>query len=430
MLEGALRVRQGQPLYPAPSGLPIVIHVYGPIAYAVEALALGHGLSFLGGRVLVLLCSLAISVLISTLLCHRTHSVPVALAFGLVLLTIPAFRFWLYLLRADLIGIVFLLAGLSLYALKPRYLLWSTPFFSAALFCKYSLVAAPIALILHLCLRRQYKIAMRFAMLLATLCGVAFWLLQVNSSGGFAFHMLSTHYDTYRFAQFFGLMGLVWLSAPVITGLALFHVEQSFSLTDPDLATLYFLVACVTSLTAGKLGSTTNHFLEWMVAACLCAGMGYARMEADRPRFLSPLALALSISILVSAGLQTRAALRPDPELSGCVGAYEYVLNSKSSRVLSQSLGLLLLTGKPVILTDPFAYGQLVRHRVLSDGSLMHAIDERYFDLIVTSVDPENAGSRGSDIWPPSLLQAMGRQYHLVKRFDCRDGSVMLEPRP
>ena len=55
MLEGALSLRHGQPLYPVASELPIVLHDFGPLAYAATAatLRLGH-VSFTAGRVLIL----------------------------------------------------------------------------------------------------------------------------------------------------------------------------------------------------------------------------------------------------------------------------------------------------------------------------------------------------------------------------------------
>ena len=47
MLDGALRLRHSQPLYPNPFAFPVVLHVYGPVAYGVTRLILpGDGVSF------------------------------------------------------------------------------------------------------------------------------------------------------------------------------------------------------------------------------------------------------------------------------------------------------------------------------------------------------------------------------------------------
>jgi hypothetical protein len=431
MLEGALSLRQGRPLYPAASQLPVVLHVYGPLAYAATAATLRPGhISFTPGRVLILLCALALSAVIATLLRRWTGSLQIAVAFGLILLAVPAFRFWTYLLRADLIGIALSISGLALFAFKPRYNHWSVFFFTAALFCKYSLLAAPLAVLLHLLLLRQVKDAVRFATLLALGSGAAFAAFQIKTGGGFAFHMFSTHPDPYSFAQVAGLTGVVWLSAPIVTALALFHILRKIRSREPDIAALYFVAASITSLTSGKQGSTTNHFLEWMVAACLCAGMGYAALKSQHPRRLLPITVALVLSMAVGLFTQNRPTQQPYAELSDCSGIYNYVANTNSSRVLSQSLGPLLLSGKPVLLTDPFVYGQLVQHGIWSDDNLIQLVNERFFDVILTTVDPAHVQTGDGNIWPPSLLDAMARHYRVVKSFHCRDSSMILEPKP
>ena len=430
MLEGALSLRLDKPLYPATSGLPVVLHVYGPLAYAATAATLNPArVSFTGGRVLILLCAFSVSAVIAILLRRWTESLRTALAFGLILLTIPAFRFWTYLLRADLIGITLSISGLALYALKPRYKHWSVPFFTAALLCKYSLLAAPLGVLSHLLIRRQLKDAIRFAALLGLACGAAFEALQIKSGGGFAFHMFSTHPDPYSLTQLGALTAVVWFSAPVVTGLALFHVLQRIRSGEPDLPSMYFISASITSFTAGKQGSTTNHFLEWMVAACLCAGMGFALVMLRHPRRFLPVTVGLVLSIAAGVLIQSRPSQQPYAELSECSGIYDYVASTNSRRVLSQSLGPLLLSGKPVLLTDPFVYGQLVQRGIWSDSALVDLVSERYFGAILTTADPAHV--EGADtIWPPSLLEAMGHHYHAVKKFHCRDSSVILEPKP
>ena len=428
LLEGALRVREAQPLYPVPSGLPVVIHVYGPVAYAVTSLTLPlHGVSFPRGRWLMLICALCICALMFTIL-RRWLSVPLALTFALVPLCLPAFRFWLYFIRADLVGILFSISAVTLYVRKPKFVIWTAPFFTAAVFSKYTLVAAPVAVLAHLILEKKFKQVLQFTMALAILFAATWWTLQLQTSGGYAFQTLSTHYDRYSLKQFFALMALVWLSSPVVTGLASFHVFNSLP-RRVDFPSLYFLTASVTSLTAGKLGSTTNHFLEWMIAASICAGLGYASIKTEFLRRLPPVNVALGVSLLLAAVIQSRAALTIHPELTGCADAYRYVA-AASPQVLSQSLGPLLWSEKSIVLTDPFAYGQLVTHGALSDASLVQAIDQRHFGLIVTTVDPDNIQPGDPNIWPQSLLKAMSRRYRVVKRFNCRDGSFMLEPRP
>ncbi|HEX8816410.1 MAG TPA: hypothetical protein VF753_12990, partial [Terriglobales bacterium] len=118
-----MTIRHSQPLYPDPYRFPIVLHMYGPVAYAAVACVLPHdAISFPLTRGLIVICSFAISFLLSCILRRLTGSWRVSVAFGLLILTLPAYRFWLYLVRADVIGIVFSLVGVAIYIWKPR--LW------------------------------------------------------------------------------------------------------------------------------------------------------------------------------------------------------------------------------------------------------------------------------------------------------------------
>ena len=96
MLEGGLRIRHAQPLYPNPFAFPVVLHEYGPVAYAVVAsIVPGGSASFPAGRLLILLCSMAISLLVASILRRLTGSWWIGLSFGSVSythLTLPTNR--------------------------------------------------------------------------------------------------------------------------------------------------------------------------------------------------------------------------------------------------------------------------------------------------------------------------------------------------
>jgi hypothetical protein len=429
LLDGAVRIRQSQALYPNPFAFPVVLHVYGPVAYAAGALVLPGGrASFPPGRFLILTCSVALSLLLGTILRRLTGSWWIALSFGCLLLTLPAFRFWLYLLRADVIGVVFSTIGVALYLFGEKSWYRSVPFFALAMFCKYTLIAAPVAVFLHLTLNRKARQGLGFAMGLGLVSTLAFVFLQIHTDGWFAFHMFSTHPDRYSLMQFFALATLVWVSAPVVTALAVWCVAHDFRGKRLGFPSLYFAASSITALTAGKLGSTTNHFVELMVACCLCAGLGYSLLLSRYAARSVPLTVLLSASILIGVIIQNRSSLQPSRELAECDQAYLYVRKSPSSRILSESLGPLLLAGKPILVSDPFVFGQSVQHGVWPDRRVEGLVDEQYFGLIVMSRDPSQSKPHDSDIWPQPLVTAIERNYRTVNRFTCRDAGVMLEP--
>ncbi len=157
----------------------------------------------------MLICSIVVALLLAVIVRRLIGSSWVGFAFGLLLLTLPAFRFWLYLLRADLIGIAFSVIGITLYLLKQKGWIWSIPFFALAAFCKYSLLGAPLAVFVHLIVNRKKKQGIGFAMGLGSACLIAFFVLQSTTGGWFAFHMFSTHVDPYSLVQFLGLAALV-----------------------------------------------------------------------------------------------------------------------------------------------------------------------------------------------------------------------------
>jgi hypothetical protein len=263
-----------------------------------------------------------------------------------------------------------------------------------------------------------------FVGILAAASLSAFLTLQVVTDGWFSFHMFATHSDRYSLIQFFALAALVWASAPATTALALWHVVNDFRANGRGFAPVYFLASTFTSLSAGQLGSTTNHFLEWMIASCMCAALGYHRLISKYPARAMQITVLLSVTIIAGVIAENRSSLQPTRELTDCASAYRQVRDSPSQQILSQSLGPLLIAEKPILISDTFIYVQLLQHGRWPDRRIERMINERSFGLIVMTEDP----SRGSAIWPDSLLTAISRNYRAVSRYTCPDARVLLEP--
>ncbi|MBI3474125.1 MAG: hypothetical protein HY010_00195 [Acidobacteria bacterium] len=429
VLEGALRVRHAQALYPDPFGYPIVLHVYGPVAYAATAAVLPNGNpSFPAGRMLFLGCNVVIALLLGVSLRRLTGSWWIGLGCGFLLWTLPAFRFWIYLLRADVIGMALSAAGIAIYVWKEKAWYWSVLFFGLAIFCKYSLLAAPVAVFIHLIAHRKFKKAASFAGALGLACAVAMVVLQERTGNWFAFHMFSTHPDRYSLKQFFALMTLVWAGAPVATALAVWYVVQDLRGRVRSFPAIYFVVSAITALTAGKLGSTTNHFVEWMAAMCLCAGLGYTWLQEKFPERALPVAVLLGVSVAAGVAAQNRGDVQPSRQLAECGQLYQAVKNSPSNSILSQSLGPVLAAGKPVLVSDPFVYGQFEQRGLWPNGDIERRVQGKEFGMILLASDP--SAMKGPDAWAGSLVDAIDKNYRVVNRFVCRDAGVVLEPRP
>ena len=155
------------------------------------------------------------------LLHHLTASWKLALSFGFLFLTISLVQDWLPLARVDMPGVALSLAGLYLYSrFRDRWYV-SIPFFLGAIFCKYTLVAAPSACFLDLLFQKRVKQAAGFAGSLALLSGLAFLGLASTTGGGFVFDTLASHTDPFTFGRALHFFQLAVFQYPLLFVLGL-----------------------------------------------------------------------------------------------------------------------------------------------------------------------------------------------------------------
>lgn len=428
VLEGAGQIVHGQRLYPRADQFPYPMRVYGPLAYGMVAIPVElGGVNFLWPRVLVLGCAIFSGFCVAALLRRWTGSWRIGFIFGAGFLVLPITRPWLYVLRVDFIGLAFTLAGLLVFVRSPRRWPWSALLFGAALFCKVSLIAAPAVVFICL-LAENRRSALAFLAWLAALCMGVFAVCEIRTHGWFAFHMFGTHPDRYLLKQFVLLAGLVVVSALITFVFAVIYVAREFVQRHVSVAGVYLPATLLTSLTAGKLGATTNHFLEFLAAGSLAAGLGYWEMKRDKHRFYGVLSGGLAATLALAAVLQTRPSTWPDSDLTQCGEAYRYIANVPGQRILSENVGALLVSRKPVLIADPFPYTQLVQNAGWPDDQLIGLIKSHYFEAIVLGGEASTLGEGEDRPWPAGVLQAIAQDYRVSKRFDCRRASVMLEP--
>jgi hypothetical protein len=438
ILNAALRITHGLTPYPPVGGLPYVVNPYGPVFYyAVAPLVKLFGVSFAAPRFLVLASGLAVALFLVLLLRRWTESWWIALGFGLSFLAVSLVRDWIYVLRVDLFGLALSLAGVYVFSTSRR-LAWPALLFVAALFAKITLIAAPIACFLYLMMAGERsdsgdtnRRAWRFAgwMTGFGLAGLA--ALGFATGGWGLFHMFLTHPDPYLFSQYvsiirpFALLDGALLVA--VAFLALHDIRRhSFSLP-----LIYFALASVMTLTAGKLGSDANHLLEWQAAMCLAAGCGYHALR-KRPKSDPVLALIpLGIIVLISLGLPESRQV--NPVLSGCEAAYHFAAQ-QPGELLTENPGAAVLSGKTVWLSNSFEYGFLGNSGHLDQEPLIRLVQRRYFGVILLGYTLPELKRREADprnlwkIWPPQFVSALAQNYHPAAQFTCADANVAYEP--
>jgi hypothetical protein len=426
-LSGALRVMNEQALYPSSHAFPVIIYQYGPVYYYVGAWLLKwFGVAFAPLRLLTVVSAVAVAGLVALLLHHLTASWKLALSFGFMFVTISLVQDWLPLARVDMPGIALTLAGLYLYSRFRDQWYLSIPFFLGAIFCKYTLVAAPSACFLDLLFQKRVKQAAGFAGSLGLLSGLAFLGFASRTGGGFAFDTLASHTDPFTFGRALHFFQLAVFQYPLLFVLGVGLPLQNLRRKVATLPSLYLTLSTLTLISAGKFGSDTNHMIEWTAILCLCGGLSYHALRQE--------ALGATVLLLVS-GVLTLAVLgnlRPPwfyPNQAGCPDAYAYIKQQPGQRILAENVGAVVMAGKPVQLSDPFVWIWLVRRGGWSDAELQSLVRARAFDMI-TMDSPVNRQAELGETgrWSLPVLYAIQQNYQPTRGFACQDAGVIYEP--
>jgi hypothetical protein len=430
VLNAGVRIAHRQNPYPNPTELPVVLNPYGPVFYmALGQIVEWKGVAFLYPRLLVVVCVVVTEILLFLLIHAYTESWLVSAAFAALYLTFPVTQKWLPLLRVDFPALVLVLGGIYIFVRFPQLLSLAAALFAAALFTKHTMVAAPFACMLFLLLRRDYRRAARFAALILALVILGATAMQWWTAGHFWFHALRTHPDPYNVKTFaiyiWRLSGLKLAAVAAAVMLSFTRLQRGPAL----LPLMYLAASWAMSLTAGKLGSSSNHFLEPLVASCLCLGVAIGTLL----RGPSPLRLAAAgISLLLACSavyyLPSLAERGTDQSNRECGHAIQVIKSSPAEEVLTEYAGVSLMGDKRVAVSNPFVYTQLVLNKTLSD-IVRPLIDEEKFQLIVLGRSVEWYRLHGTEILPSAYLDSIEQHYRLERQFKCKSAGAIYVPK-
>lgn len=427
ILNAGLRIVQGLTPYPDPRAWPLALNPYGPISYLlVAALVKTFGVSFTAPRSLIILCGIAVTGLLLILLRHFGCCGVAAAGFAGLFLCVPVIRDWIVFLRVDMIGLAFALAGLCVFFLVPDRWFLAVGLFVSALFVKYTFLAAPATCAVLLVTKREWK---RLGLMTGTGAALAFGgflAAQAWSGGNFTFHMFQTHPDPFRLSSYFEeLLDLFW-DIPALCGLAVLGLLGDAWRRRLSPTGLYLMMSLVAALTRGKQGSNSNHIFEVAAAICLCAGVTWKLLAAWLKTRSAALVSSLLLASLAVALLAHFSPHLRTVDVSGCREAYAY-LQTKGNRVLSENVGVLLLSGKPVLLSNPYIYSQLVMRAGWSDEPLRERLRRGEFDVVIVQ-DREEGTFAPSERWTQGVLLDIQKNYHLGQQFDCDEAELFFLP--
>lgn len=437
ILNALLRITQGHTPYPDPHALPNIINPYGPAAYYLLVLPVKvFGLAFVYPRAMIVACAIVIAVLIVLELRRTTDSLSVALTFALMFLSVPNIQEWAWLLRVDLPGIVFTAAGLVLFS---RYLDRGQPatvlpglLFAVGLLVKLTLVAAPAACFFALLARRRFRDSAKLTGVTVAGFGLVMAVFAAITRGAVLTDVFLSHPDPFSFRVFTqGLTQMLVMSWPLVA-LAVIAIAHDVARRRFFPSILWLLFATATAVTAGKLGSNQNHFLEWNAALCLAAGLGLNKLITLESRPLALLATAAAIASVTIVSSRQPHYLDNRSLEGGCPAAYAWVRTQAGPNLLSENVGALVLGNKKVWVSNPFVLAQLVEHAGWSDADLVLMVRQRRFDAILTRLDyPAYAEYReqGAERFSPAVIRAIAENYQATTGFDCRDMVILYKPK-
>ncbi|HEU0207542.1 MAG TPA: hypothetical protein VFQ78_01050 [Candidatus Udaeobacter sp.] len=428
ILNAGLRIVHGLTPYPDPHGWPIILNPYGPLPYLITAALIKvFGITLVAPRIESIVCAALIVSFLFLLLRRSALSLTTSFGFGAMFLCNNSVRNWMLINRVDWVGLALTLAGLAVFLYFPKYTFAASFFFSAAILVKVSLLAAPAACCLYLVKERDWQQLLRFVIVGFALGTTGFLVTQSWASGHFFFSQFGSHPDAYRFSVYFMFLRLVAREFPLLAGLALCTVVLSLRNRTPSLSVLYLLAAVLGAATIGKAGSNTNHLLELYAALCWCAGCGWEvakrwLREKNLPLASNAILVGVYLSILIPFVLY-----RPridDPSL--CDKTYQF-LRSHGNSVLTDNVGALLITGKPVLVSNPYVFSQLAMHAGWSDAPVVDRIRARQFDVILL-MKPADKYSGPDSRFTPGMVRAIKQNYHVDAEFECLDAAVAYTP--
>ena len=245
---------------------------------------------------------------------------------------------------------------------------------------------------------------------------------------GFVFAFLKTHPDPYSFQRAFqsGLAAVhgCMLVLVVIAYAAVFR----FRWTERSRLGWFYVSLCsLSALSAGKLGSNMNHFLEWTAAVCIIAGLALSELLQREDALARPFSLGLLVLATVFATMSLRNFGVVGPERKDCTEDYAFIRSFPGQRVMSDDISALVLGGKDVLVSNPFVTTQLGNSITWQAGSVEQLVQRQYFDLIVLggTLDSYIPSAGGES---PELIRAIRKQYVPDKYFECAYAKVAFIP--
>jgi len=302
--------------------------------------------------------------------------------------------------------------------------------FALGWWTKQTFIALPVAFIIVATVQ-QPRIGVTLAALYAAMIAFPFALLTALTRGGFAQKTIgyqgSWEWGAFRrLAQPFIARYAVLIVVAVAFALFLMLIAKR-----PTFAACWLALSAVVALGAGTSGGNHNHFVEFVAATVLLVGHGVATLVSAASRNQRRAWIVPAIGVLVLLGVTVvtineyegpvgwlaREYRAPTAaERDGLTAVAAYLANSPGP-VYSNNVGILVVTGQVVRVTDPFTMAAEVRLGRWDDALLVADVAAGKYAVIalsynnVATLDPNQPPTDAT----PGLIRAIQTRYRLVE---------------
>jgi hypothetical protein len=364
-------------------------------------------------------------------------------------------------MRVDAAAVFFSVLGLLVFvrAESRSARMAAGALFVLALYCKQTMIAAPIGAIVTLLLTGAVAEAFALTGVIAVLGLTVLGALTWSTDGEFVRHLFLYNQNPYYLRQLLHLLAenlratgivtafalaapLMAIRASAVTGLRawLRVIRESDAAHRTRLCLcLSCLAAFLLTFTAGKVGANRNYFLEWNVMCSILAGITTGEILRYGPTRRMSTAGVVVLLLLGLFGIDqlgrtvgyVRIMRGRDAALNArAVSAGRAFDEIKAARgpVFSEDMVLLAKANKD-IPWEPATITQLAATGLFDETRTIETVEARWFDLIVAkTLDLRPFSYSGPHVFYSERIREAIRDSYEV-RADLGSGYTILQPR-
>ena len=425
LLDQAMRLVAGQNIYRLDlTSPPYTISNYPPLyVLALSPFVKLFGPSFLAGRAISLLCSVASAIFLALIIYTFTKDRLASILTAMIFFTIPYVVYWTPLLRVDMLALAFSTAGLYVVAQRPTTrggIIMSALLLTAAIYSRQSFaLAAPLAASVWLWSHNRIQ-ARRLLTIVGGLSIILFIMINIITRGGFFFNIVTANVNEFDFERLESWFRKIKDTAPILLVFGTAFLVLTFRGVRSalpshwrgwQLLTPYLVGAGLSALTIGKIGSNANYLLEFFAAISLSVGAVIAWSRDHRwLRTALLVLLALQTGHLMQTTLKEYVGdLKPRLQTAGDLNKLERIVKAADGPMLGDEyMGMITLQDRPLFI-QPFEVTQLVNAGLWDQAALIRSIRAQEFPVILIHhfVDWPVYKER----WTPEMLSAIMQSY-------------------